>query len=233
MTEAIYYKVEAEDKRFNRSRFSKMLTLKKPDIIPPAAPVMLPPEAVEEGVKITWRASSSLDAARQVLYRRLPEEENWTVLDSMEQSVTTYLDTAGEYEVVYEYALRAIDDDNLESEITLPLKGRRYFAEEFSVIGTLSTVYEAESDAVQLNWTYLPPEYEILQGLDYQFVVYRSKAGAPLSRYKLLRDNVPAYTDKEVDPDTVYKYALMVVYRGGKNSLMSEARNFKTPPKDN
>ena len=70
LTEQIHYKVVAIDHRFNYSGYSEMLTLSKPDKVPPTSPVFLRSFADEKGIQLQWTNSGSHDVKANVLMRR-------------------------------------------------------------------------------------------------------------------------------------------------------------------
>src|SRR5690606_18156447 len=91
LTETIYYKVAAVDQRYNISDASDALELKKPDKVPPVAPVLRNPEASAASITISWIPSSSADVEKHVLYRAESSNANeWTVLSVISLSDTTY-----------------------------------------------------------------------------------------------------------------------------------------------
>ncbi|MEM6966701.1 MAG: fibronectin type III domain-containing protein, partial [Bacteroidota bacterium] len=54
LTKKVYYRVAAIDRRGNYSKFSQFLELKRPDIIPPAAPVFKNYQVLDDGISLAW-----------------------------------------------------------------------------------------------------------------------------------------------------------------------------------
>lgn len=221
LDENIYYKVDAQDNQFNRSEFSEIIKLERPDIIPPVTPAMLPPVSVVDGIDLNWNLSNSDDVVMQLLYRRLEDAENWELISELEPSVASYLDSLVEYETVYEYAIQAKDDAELLSELSLPLQGRRYFEKE---LGSVENLLAEEVDKkIRLSWSYLNQEDDHLKDEDYRFQVYRSVDGQPIKRYLQLVSKDTTFEDDEVETGIEYVYAIQVIFESGKSSDLSEA----------
>lgn len=223
LADTVYYRLSAEDERFNGSEFSEILALKRPDIIPPVTPVLLPPSGTSEGVNLTWNASSSDDVIRQYVYRKIQDDpaENWLTLDSLEAYVEAYSDTTAAYETVYEYRLRALDDDGLYSEYCMPLAGRRYFDGDLGAVSEVRAEYREEENTVKLIWNYNPSEHPLIQGQDYRFVIYRSRDGEPMQNLIQLIRKEAEYVDTKIEEESTYIYAVQVVYESGKKSSLS------------
>lgn len=93
LNQKIYYKIKAEDQRFNQSKFSPTLTLLIPDATPPSPPVIGSYKISDDGIKIHWIKSSSEDVATHQLYRKSMEaqtEKSWELIYSGND--TLYLD---------------------------------------------------------------------------------------------------------------------------------------------
>lgn len=80
--EYIYYQVIAADHRFNLSEPSEILKLKRPDIIPPSAPILARVLARKNQIRIAWRLSGSTDIENYELQRKPSAGTDWkTIID--------------------------------------------------------------------------------------------------------------------------------------------------------
>lgn len=231
LTEEIYYKVQARDKRYNESVLSDYIMVKRPDIIPPTTPVLLQPNHSEEGIVLTWNPSTSADVETHYIYRKTDksQSEGWTLLDSLDGKAKTYIDTNVEYEKVYTYSLRAMDDDGLYSEYALPLKGRKPFTKAIGGITTINTAFDEEQEKVKIQWNFTPPTEAPLADLDYRFIIYKAMSDKPMQRLIQLRSKDPIYMDDKIEGEQEYRYAIMVVYENGKKSKLSQETSITTP----
>ena len=76
----VFYKIIAVDQRFNMSEASDILTIKKPDFIPPTQPVFKNYVIKNGEVFITWAKSSSNDIQKHELYRK--EQDDWELINT-------------------------------------------------------------------------------------------------------------------------------------------------------
>lgn len=223
LSEEVYYKVRAEDLSYNGSGFSDVLTVKRPDHVPPVAPVMEIPEIHEGYIRLKWRTSSSIDVERQIIYRRLlKEEQEWLALADLEDPALSQFDdmTATE-EAIYEYSMRVVDDAGLYSAYAFPVRARRWFDGSIAEIQNLNVVYNSETGQVDMQWEYEAQWNEILEDVDYMFYIYRSKGDEEIKRYRLLDSETLSFSDSRVSESDTYNYGVKVVYLDGKAGPMS------------
>jgi fibronectin type 3 domain-containing protein len=188
LTERIYYKVRAFDRRYNPSDFSEVLELKKPDLIPPVAPVFRAIENDSLGILLQWELSPSEDAVMNLLYRRSIDETDWTLILTDEGKTDHYLDQEVKHRVLYAYTLVAVDDDGLESRPTSPVTMKRISPNPYPPIQDLS--YIILEDEVKISWTY--GQRDVVK-----YAVYKATNGQPLQLYKELEAKA---TNELVDP---------------------------------
>jgi len=124
MVDSIYLKMSAGDGHDNYSDFSSVLALARPDVIPPARPVLYKANPTPAGIEIGWAFSGSDDVARHELQRKNINLTNWetvlTITPEEEEnyedtligdssSVTNYLDSTMLDPGTYQYRLAAFD----------------------------------------------------------------------------------------------------------------------------
>ena len=95
LTKHIYYRIVAVDRNKNNSPYSDILELKRPDIVPPVAPVIDDFKSGDKSMEIHWVCSNSEDVVKQILYRRTKDQE-WTVIAQLAQKIDLYRDTVVE-----------------------------------------------------------------------------------------------------------------------------------------
>ncbi|HCO85823.1 MAG TPA: hypothetical protein DIT95_20165, partial [Arenibacter sp.] len=120
----IYYKILAEDQRYNRSQFSNVLTIEKPDNIPPSSPILNNYEVTTDGIILLWIPSSSVDVASHKVYRKKgsAQEALWEKLhESSSSNDSTFIDSTVEEPSVYSYTVVARDSTGLESLPSKPI----------------------------------------------------------------------------------------------------------------
>jgi hypothetical protein len=150
LNEEIYYKIVAVDHRYNHSGYSEILTLKKPDIVPPAAPLIYEYQVNENSVEFKWHRSVSMDVEMQKLYRKT-KDGDWEVygpLDGVEDSL--FEDTKVEKGHAYSYKIEVTDDaGNVSESQTLNVTVVDNGARQAEITATISV----SENKAQLNWS--------------------------------------------------------------------------------
>jgi hypothetical protein len=120
LTKKVYYQVVAIDERQNRSEFSAIYEMERPDIVPPGTPAIRSIDAQDNGIALLWYPSSSSDVATQYIYRNSGDNPQWTLIAKLAPADTAYADTTVT-ELLYRYLLIATDKAGNESQPTKPV----------------------------------------------------------------------------------------------------------------
>ena len=220
LSELVYYKVTALDHNFNHSPFSDMLTVKKPDIVPPSAPLIHSVEVKDEGVEIAWHPSPTSDAAAHVLQRRVSGGE-WMRLDSLPgAAVRNYVDSSVDAGVLYEYAVYAYDDDGLRSPLSNVVTARRGGRLRYDGVASVAGSWVAERGAVRVEWVWNGAE-------DCSFQLYRSSGTQPARLYRSVSGGERGF--EEAPGSGTWKYAVKVVYPDGGESPLQYTGSIVVP----
>jgi len=212
LTKQVYYRLKAEDLRLNQSDFSEILELKRPDVIPPVAPVIQQIEQQKNGLQITWFNSSSTDVVRHHIYRKEVNDTIFQHLASIEKPVgdqSTYTDNSVQKGETYIYRIQAEDDSGLFSEPSLPVlqKAPGEIAEQIVL------KKKDESDQIVLTWT-VKSKKKVERVL-----IYRATDNESM---KLLGNSTEnAYTDREIEYEKTYRYRIKIMYEDGVFSELS------------
>ncbi len=202
LTKEIHYKVVALDHRSNHSPYSDMLTLKKPDIVPPASPVFIGSRSLEEGIELQWYSSPSDDVADYSILRKEAGKGEFAEIKNEKpgvEAVMVYVDKDVVAGKKYEYKVQVTDDAGLSSETPGVLRATAYIVKKLDAISGLTYRIDEQNKACRLSWKFPLKE-------DVRFVVYRSLNESPYITYK---------TDlmKAELADKVYKEGETVKYR--------------------
>lgn len=123
--DSIFFKITAVDNRFNSSPFSEILAIKRPDITPPATPLINHLLGREEGVRISWVLPSDRDLMRVALERKVHTGSNWQTIHEVnlddlsvynlaiadgELINSNWIDTSKMEHRLYDYRIVAEDD---------------------------------------------------------------------------------------------------------------------------
>lgn len=216
LSEKIYYKLVAVDMRSNYSVYSVMLTLQKPDIVPPVAPVMIDVRNEHDMVKLRWYNSTSLDVLENVLERRAAGDTTFVKLYSCRSDMPegSYTDATVQDGTKYEYRVYALDDASLKSGFSGSVSITAFVSKTMSPLSNIQAVAKSEEKKVILYWEYA-------QQSDVYFAVYRSVNGSPYQSHKTVkgRTSLEDYGFKAGD---VAKYKVKVINSNGWQSDFSK-----------
>ncbi len=213
LTETIYYKVQAVDQSFNLSQFSEIVEAKKPDTIPPVAPVFHTPVISETEIILDWEPSSSRDVVANHLVR--VETGGDTLVRILEDiSQTTFSDIEVEKGKNYNYTMFAVDDDGMMSDPSFPVGGKLVDNKRLQPVEDLQVKYNKNSHEIRLTWK------SDIKDDDVRYVVYRNLNDDKVKRYNMVEDQSFRETLKKKG---TYYYAVRVVKRDGSKSILSKA----------
>jgi fibronectin type 3 domain-containing protein len=85
-------------------------------LTPPSAPVELVAIPLKEGMELSWRKNPEPDLLGYNVYRRMPGEPQFEMLNESPLTKETYLDTHVELGKEYEYTVKAVDNSPRRNE---------------------------------------------------------------------------------------------------------------------
>jgi len=218
LTEEIFYKITAVDTRYNISKFSTTLELKRPDVVPPAPPNFSDYQK-ERGQNILyWNNSPNDDVVVVKLFRKQVNVDNEWVLEKefdMMDSTQIYVDSLVEKNQYYAYTLIAMDDAGLESEPCTPIV-LEVFDDGFRPpIESFNADYNEDTNKIILNWDY--------EGKDlYEFWIYRAEADDPMTLFRTTDENARTIEDDIVRKDLNYRYTIKAKFKNGAETPFSQ-----------
>ncbi|PKA98000.1 hypothetical protein B0O79_1680 [Flavobacteriaceae bacterium MAR_2009_75] len=218
LNQKIYYKIKAEDQRFNLSKFSQTLVLLKPDVTPPSSPVIGGYKITDEGIKIQWIKSSSGDVAAHQLYRKSmasQTEKSWELIYSGND--TLYLDNNLNGLNDIQYTIIAKDSTGFESLPSKPIvikwKGNQIQNKDINFTGTA----DRELRFINLSWKAKSielSEIRLFKGVDSEH----------LHLYKVFDAKMNSYNDTDLKINSNYVYGLQLVSSSGVLSKIQKVK---------
>jgi uncharacterized protein len=209
----VYYKVIAVDNRYNMSPFSEVLVIKKPDVIPPTSPVFSSYEVKEGSVFLEWVNSQSDDVQSQLLYRKMNDEKDWTLLQEDKNKTEKYQDKSIEEGNTYRYAIFAKDETKLVSK---PSPEVALFVPKASLMPAVKGFYaqfNTLKKTIDLSWNYKEKDVE-------SFEIYKGTDKDPLQLMQVVIAETRLFSDPSISINTSYKYAIRVLFKDGRASKM-------------
>jgi uncharacterized protein len=222
LTENIYYRVFAVDLRFNISELSEILEVARHDTIPPLEPVFYNYKVYADSAVIFWYPSNSRDAIVQELYRSTDQQE-WSLLRAMDNTVGKYADFDLEEGVVCFYKVIAYDKSNLSAECPYPM------------VVTPVTRFTIDA-AIELSISELDGQALIQWKSDAKnakITIYKSFGENKLQKFKTLDVEDSSYLDKMVYAGSSYQYAAILDFQNGKTSNFTDIVSFSLSEEKN
>jgi hypothetical protein len=207
LTKKLFVRIVAIDGSYNHSDFSKVLTLTKPDIVPPVPPQILDYKNSDKGIEIFWSSDNSNDFLHTILFRKQNGEDLWQEI-YRSAKVTSYLDKNVKPGTAYEYTLQAVDSSGLVSAYASPLYVRTSNSNPVEKIGFTGT-YNSGTKMVRLRWN------KSAEAVQY-FILYKD-SGEGLITYKSIPASELTFEESGV-ASPKGKYALKVKYADHRES---------------
>jgi uncharacterized protein len=231
----VYYQIIAVDFRDNESVPSNVITIKRPDVIPPVKPVLRNVNPLPAGVALDWIQSSSDDISKHEVQRKYPTDDNWITLRSIAfgQKDSVYLDSMTVGPDPVKYRIVAVDRAGLPAaseQITVtPVRVNADTIVNFKIFSSV----DGDKKQAKLVWEYGSPEKMR------EFQIYRSLAtGEPhfytISKVDLAevvidpvtKRGIFIYKDKDITEGTLYKYRILGKFNSGASTQLSQTKQF-------
>lgn len=218
LTREVFYKVVAVDRNFNNSDFSDELLLKRPDLLPPVAPVFSNLFVTDTAVYLEWNPSTSWDVKSHQLFRRVLPDTVWKPIGGiLSRDSKSYTDRDVKKKITYEYSLQATDSTGLKSDFSVPMNARPYDNGVRQGVTNLQIKTDTLKKIATLTWSY--PQNK--SGEKMRFIIYRSIGSSPLTQYTAVTGEKREWIDNEATKGGKYEYAVKVVFSqsGGESSV--------------
>lgn len=206
----VYYAVTALDKRYNQSRFSAILEIKKPDVIPPSAPVFSDYKVANGVVNLKWVPSRDADVAMHLLYRRHIDttQEKWQAIATFNTPADFYADRTAAPGNTYAYLVLARDSSGLESKPTQPVTVTIPPNNSTVTIRALHAMVNREQRYIELSWS---------DNLDnvLEYHLYKGEKGGAITLWKISNGKPKRITDSQVNVNTTYVYGIKAILKNG------------------
>lgn len=218
LTEKIYYRISALDRRYNESEHSEILELKKPDLIPPLRPLIKKISSDSIGILVQWERSPSEDVELHLLYRQAEIDTDWSLIrqiESGEEDYDFYRDSEVKHGIRYAYTLIAVDDDGLESPPAIPATAKWVSLNPYPMVRNIQHSINEEEKEIRIEWSYNG------EGVD-RFQVYKSRNGKRISLFRTIDESEPILSDFYTNQDETVSYQIVALFANGDRSPFSE-----------
>ena len=211
----VNYTIVTIDKSYNNSLRSDTLTLMRPDTIPPTAPMLVDLKTDSGRIQLKWRPSESRDLDHYLLESNTGP--GWKPVTIIPPGLSAFAVPGEIPGSLTRYRLLAVDQNALISDaenelVYQPIKAAPRVSET-----TIHAEYDSDKREIKLSWSAmsLDPQANIL--------IYRAKKEGKLRLYRSVASDQTAFTDKLIEANTRYRYALKIMTANGdKSSLTAE-----------
>lgn len=203
---ALYYKIIAIDKNQNQSEFSEIYVVKKPDNIPPAAPVIARTIAKEGAIELQCIASASTDVESYILMRAAHDSSTWQHIATLHTTriAQPYTDTTVLTATNYRYKLIAIDSANNRSQAAYSVVAAALPAP--AALSPQPIVRVAKNNAeVQCTWHAPTAKLQTIH-------VYKKTNANAFELYDTIAGTAQQYTDADIRIGNTYSYFFKFIY---------------------
>lgn len=215
LTKKAYYKIVALDYNFNHSKYSEAIEIKRPDKIKPQSPFFTNYFTDGTSVILNWIPSYSDDADVIIIKKRISGELNWIEIYQGKNGIDSTLEDKNvSRNIIYDYDIRAVDENGLISDAEKTLRVKIIPLQELEDVSLLKAVYNKDKNQIELSW-----QYGIIK--DYYFVIYKSTDGINFSEIDFVDEN-NRFNDNDVKAAQQYFYKVKPVARKGASGKPSE-----------
>jgi hypothetical protein len=201
----VYYRIAAEDMRFNISEPSDILILDKPDKIPPAAPIFKDYDNKDGKVHLKWIRSYSEDVVGYSLRRREKGQEKWVEIRQINDTIQEFTDDRVENKKTYQYAILAKDRSNHWSSLdhsTITVQVLDFTP--LKIITFLQATPDRENKKITLTWDYNKSKDKVTS-----LSIYKNTKGNPPTLWRELNGDILTLEDKNLKINLEYEYHLI------------------------
>lgn len=222
--EKVFYKLISLDTRNNRSAFTDVIELKRPDILEPTAPVLHRVKISRDTAFLLFDCSHSEDVIRYDVYRKeVGVEDQWQLLASFDTSAcgNPYIDPNLTPLSTYAYTIIAIDDANLESIPSQPAMAHVREFDQPVWITNIQQKVDVSKSSYELSWDYLDPS-EITE-----LIIYSGTTPDKMIMYKILDNKTRALVETDGKAGETYYFYLRPILRNGRQAKYSDIISIK------
>lgn len=204
LTSKVYYKLVAVDKRYNSSEFSAIYELRRPDIIPPAPPILKKIEHTMSGMKVSWIPSPSHDVKEVRLYRSNSLRDSILVATSSGNQCFLLDSTrVNQKSDLCHYWCAAVDSAGNQSVFSNTIIAKSINKiERRSILLVCKVLLVEDRPVVRLEWNPITAGQKIL--------LYKKENNGRLILYKKIEGDVSYYMDKNVVQGFAYEYLITI-----------------------
>lgn len=201
----VYYRIAAEDKRYNISEMSDILVLEKPDVIPPTAPIFKDYDVAKGKVRLQWIRSYSEDVVSHYVLRKKAGDKLWTEVFQVNDTLQEFFDSNLENGSTYQYAIQAKDKTGLRSSLDHSTVTVQFVdMSPLTILQNVLATVDREQRKILLSWQYKKSKEKVV-GLS----IYRNRVGEAPTLWKEITKPIGEILDSQLLMNTDYEYHIV------------------------
>ncbi len=209
LTNVAYYRVNAIDRNYNRSKWSEAVKLVKIDTVPPAPVVFKFLQQPKENVVVEWENSPSADLDHMELYRQIDDTGMVRLVktyDLKKKKLPTKYEEEQSFPGQYVQYFMSVYDEagNLSQSHSDRMLAK---GEKPGCIGNLKAVLTVTDDKkeIRLDWDIATKD------AIGRYVIYRKKDDGQMVDIALLKPTQLYYVDTKIAIGSTYKYIVRAI----------------------
>ena len=224
LSKYIYYTLRAEDYNYNRSQAHPILKVKRLDKIAPVTPTISKINNDSCRIKLILNLSPSDDIFENEVYRSSISQEDtgWVKIGTFRMN-KEFIDTSAQFGVTYQYKIRAVDTVGNTSQFSPVKSANRSIDKSLAIISDLKIKQINKTKNSELSWNFKWPSG--FPNKPFTFLIFRSGGMEGVKYYKSVSSAELIFTDKGLNPDMVYNYAIQIQSEDGWKGPLSEVRS--------
>jgi fibronectin type 3 domain-containing protein len=212
LTRSVYYTIKSVDMRYNNSKSSTPYLLKRPDKIPPVAPVISSMQQNDSAIYFSWINSSSDDVMCLELTEKTAAGNtislgSWNGKDTVHSFTDKNIISGNEYF----YSLTVTDSAGNKTNAAFP--SIRFQPRIYPAIKNVSALPDLEKRSITLSWEKPTQEVD-------RYIIYKCKKGETLRTWKTVNGKTTMIIDKELYPGNTYMYRVKAVMKSGAETML-------------
>jgi len=208
-----WYGVSAIDKRFNQSKISELVELKKPAVIPPSPAVITKYKTTGDKVMLNWVNSSDSDVVSHTILRRTHPDSAWVMVKTFTDTTNSFTDEKLKAEQNYQYVIEVKNEGNLKTRSEILMIQTTALATGKRTLTRLYAYPHPDEHRIEIVW-----DDKLTNVKSYQ--IYKAQTGASLSLWKVLSAKEKGLFDTAPIINTSYEYGVIAVLQSGAYSEM-------------
>jgi uncharacterized protein len=211
LNSTVYYAVTALDKRYNQSPQSEAVALKKPEVVPPSAPVITGYKLTKQAIWLEFATGNEDNlAAIQVMRAERGSKEMKLLKAFTDSSIRSFKDSTVQADKFYSYQMFSVTTGGLRSAPSpvVTVQAPAYAGQTGNVTDFVAK-FNRKTSSMEIRWKHNISNIK-------QYDIYRNGGGKGFTLKKSVKGYEAQIEDTDIKPEVSYEYMLRVVLENGK-----------------